>query len=129
MAKTTELSQATWTGDRLLPSLPLPPPLSPHLRSLRSNIVSDNCMVHSHEACLLDQLCTWDSSRLLCADYHPSLPDDGRAMAGTCTRPRTMQAGSGTVVAVKPQDCKRWVDQPAALLVFDSEAQSMFYHW
>lgn len=85
-------------------------------------------MVHNHQECLENQLCSWDASRLVCVDFDPNLPDDGRVKAQTCARPSTIRPG-GAVVEVKPIECKRWVTQPAAILSFDSEAQSMFYHW
>lgn len=85
-------------------------------------------MVHSHEECLENQLCSWDAARQLCLDFDPSIASDGRA-SETCSNPSTIKPESGSIVAANVVDCKRWVTQPAGLLTFDSEAQSMFYHW
>lgn len=84
-------------------------------------------MVHNHDECLENQLCSWDTSRVMCVDFNPNLPPDGRIAAKTCSNPTTIRSGS--LVQVQSNECRRWVDQPASILYFDSESQSMFYHW
>jgi hypothetical protein len=86
-------------------------------------------MIHSHNECLENQLCSWDAARQVCLDFDPSIPSDGRAAAETCSNPFTIRPESGSIIPARVADCKRWVTQPAGVLIFDSEAQSMFYHW
>lgn len=95
-----------------------------------SNIFSDNCMIHDRQECLQNQVCSWDSQRSVCVDYNPSIPDDPEQSHGqACSDPYSLNANYGTLTNSLPNKCKRWVNQPAGILFFDSESQSMFYHW
>lgn len=97
---------------------------------LFSNILVDNCMIHNKQECLQNQLCSWDSERLVCIDYTSSIPDDPNQSHGKqCSNPRIRNPSSGFLGPTSPDKCQRWVDQPAGVLNFDSESQSMFYHW
>lgn len=92
------------------------------------NVFSSSCMIHDKQSCQRDQLCQWSAARELCVDsWDDSEKNLTPAKAQSCTNPKIM--GDSGFMKTNAETCVHFVHEPAVLVNFDSESQSMFYHF
>eukprot|EP01038_Epipyxis_sp_PR26KG_P008032 gene8032-10884_t len=100
------------------------------------NSFHSSCMIHDEKNCLLDELCKWSHTFMLCVDsWSTSIPkelQDNSAINDknppkTCLNPKGINDNG--FYSVDRSDCRVWVHSPAVTISIDSESQSMFYHW
>lgn len=92
------------------------------------NVLDDPCMAHGSESCQRDGYCTWHEPSSSCREWTSSWSPASKPPDG-CAAPKSVQNGKFTKVQDVGKECKHFITSKTALLSFDSESQSMFYHW